>query len=458
MLPLERYREAVQELEALQVVVAPLQRLQLHAAWGAAPAGSKVEGGADTSDGGGGGAMPAAAAAHGCSTREYRPADYGGGSYSSVAQQHPTDAAAVELAQLRQRLLEKDARLFDAELRRDQAVAEGERHRRRLHALLTSLSLPPQGGPPSAALAEACAAAGLPLPTTAAGSKAAPARQQQRGQPPVRRGGVSKSGTGGGSSSSREQDLLDTVAMLRSALERAQKGLESGVSSAKYMAAVERGKQLRERCRRLEEEAAGAERVRQELARVQQQVREQSAECGTLRAQLAAAARERQAGAASAREAMLRAQVHVCGVCGVWGVECVGGRGDAPWRFNCDPAACCQCTLCAADSPSGVTPAATSPLQVGELERALGERDAQMEALQADVAQVDEEVRVLVAEGLRPADLIQELLRLRWAGSCRAMWCAAVGCEQGCAGGSAWYRTGAAEIDRSSVVLQVAGA
>ena len=29
MLPLERYREAVQELEALQVVVAPLQRLQL---------------------------------------------------------------------------------------------------------------------------------------------------------------------------------------------------------------------------------------------------------------------------------------------------------------------------------------------------------------------------------------------------------------------------------------------
>ncbi len=41
------------------------------------------------------------------------------------------------------------------------------------------------------------------------------------------------------------QELLDTIVLLKSALERTKKGLESGVSNSKYMEAVDKAKQLK---------------------------------------------------------------------------------------------------------------------------------------------------------------------------------------------------------------------
>ncbi len=41
------------------------------------------------------------------------------------------------------------------------------------------------------------------------------------------------------------QELLDTIALLKNALERTKKGLESGVSKSKYMALAGKVKQLK---------------------------------------------------------------------------------------------------------------------------------------------------------------------------------------------------------------------
>ena len=41
------------------------------------------------------------------------------------------------------------------------------------------------------------------------------------------------------------QELLDTIALLKNALERTKKGLESGVSNSKYMALAGKVKQLK---------------------------------------------------------------------------------------------------------------------------------------------------------------------------------------------------------------------
>lgn len=49
----------------------------------------------------------------------------------------------------------------------------------------------------------------------------------------------------GKNASSREIDMVNTISVLKSALERASKGLEHGVSSTKYMAAVSKIKQLK---------------------------------------------------------------------------------------------------------------------------------------------------------------------------------------------------------------------
>lgn len=63
-------------------------------------------------------------------------------------------------------------------------------------------------------------------PAEGAGAGAAPGRA-----PPAAAGGQ----RGRRQPTPREQELLDTVALLKSALERTKKGLESGVPNSKYM-------------------------------------------------------------------------------------------------------------------------------------------------------------------------------------------------------------------------------
>lgn len=167
--------------------------------------------------------------------RQYSPEHYGCTPASAGAGAQGTDLPA--------RLLEKDVQLFDAHLQRDQAVQEAERYRRRLHALLDSLSPHPQDAAAAAAVAEARQLAGLPPlpPSAAAGATAGAGVAAGVGRPPGK-ASTSKAAAGGGKAvrqqpGAREQELLDTIALLKSALERTKKGLESGVSSAKYMQA-----------------------------------------------------------------------------------------------------------------------------------------------------------------------------------------------------------------------------
>ena len=181
-------------------------------------------------------AVSAAAAGSrpGTGTRSYCPAAYGGGVAGGAAP--PPDAVAGLQAQL----LERDVALFDAQLRCDQAVADAERQRKRLHGLLDALSPHPHDSVAAAAIAEARQLAGLPAAAVASGgAEAAPAPPGGTGKPAVklaaagRRGGPGAGGGGG-----REAELLATIELLKGALERTKRGLESGVPSSKFMAAV----------------------------------------------------------------------------------------------------------------------------------------------------------------------------------------------------------------------------
>ncbi|PRW57851.1 centriole proteome [Chlorella sorokiniana] len=298
-------------------------------------------------------------------SRAYCPGAYGGAAWGKGDR-----GMGDQIAQLQGQLLAKDVQLLDAQLQRDQAAAEAERQRRRLQGLLECLSPHPHDAAAADAIAEARQLAGLPDPDEGAAAEGgsgrsgaasgAPAAGGGAGRPAGKGAGAGGSGAGGSrrrGPSGREQELVDTIALLKNALERTKKGLESGVSSSKYRAAVDRAKQLKAKCAEQEAALADATKAREELARVQAQLGALHGTCSALKSQLRAA-REQREEAGSAREHLLAAQV-------------------------------------------------------SELERTLQERDAQMEALNASLGQVDEEVRVLVAEGLRPADLIQELLLLR---------------------------------------------
>lgn len=209
------------------------------------------------------------------SSKIYRPCDYAAGSGSDHAAMHQAGsaaapqpgssgaAAAPARRDLEAQLLEKDVALFDAQLQRDQATAEAERHRRRLHSLLDCLSPHPHDAEAAAAISKARELAGMPaLPGSAALVQAAARRGTKAVQAAA--GGRARSAGGTVAAASgacaaptagkrrqpteREQELVDTVALLKAALERTKKGLESGVSSSKYMAAVDKAKQLRARC------------------------------------------------------------------------------------------------------------------------------------------------------------------------------------------------------------------
>lgn len=98
-------------------------------------------------------------------------------------------------------------------------MAQVSRLQQRLEALFGQLSGGGPAGDGSVAGAEAAAG-----PRAGGGGKGAPM------------GGGGGGGQGRKQPTPREQELLDTVALLKSALERTKKGLESGVSNSKYMA------------------------------------------------------------------------------------------------------------------------------------------------------------------------------------------------------------------------------
>ena len=292
---------------------------------------SSLNAGGGSGDGSGWPASRSLSVLRTSSSRAYRPTDYSGCGSPSVAappggESHLGRAAQATQAagaratadadSLQAQLLKKDVALFDAQLQRDQAAAEVARHRRRLHSLLDCLSPHPQDGEAAAAIAEARQLAGLPPLAGSGGvggaggwgAAAGPAAAGKLpGGKPAPGGGMAVGGPGGRRKdpTGREQELLDTIELLKGAVERTKKvqragasaahlevwghrwavegqrvqnltpphpppqGLESGVSSAKYMAAVDKAKALKARCAELEAQLEGAAKVREELARVQ---------------------------------------------------------------------------------------------------------------------------------------------------------------------------------------------
>ena len=154
--------------------------------------------------------------------------------------------------------------------------------------------------------------------------------------------------------SDREKELLDTISLLKSALEKTRKGLENGVSSAKYMQAVEKAKLAAERVKELEAAMKGAELLQERVLTAQKETADAHVMISALRSQLRDAKRRGKENAA-ARDEIINAQI-------------------------------------------------------AELERALRERDAQLAALKHPAC---DEARALVAEGLTPKIVVNELLSAR---------------------------------------------
>lgn len=165
-------------------------------------------------------------------SKAYCPGAYGG--VPAVG-----SSGSETVAQLQAQLLSRDVRLMDAQLQREQAVAEAERQRQRLHGLLACLSPHPHDAAAAEAIAEARQLAGLPGDDAAVavaeggggrggapGSAAAAAAGGAAGRPTGK--GASAGTARRRGPSGREQELLDTIALLKSALERTKKGLESG--------------------------------------------------------------------------------------------------------------------------------------------------------------------------------------------------------------------------------------
>jgi hypothetical protein len=205
------------------------------------------------------------------------------------------------------------ARLLAAQLERDQAVAQVARLHQRMDALFFD--------------AEHRGAAGA---VAAAAGRAA------------------------GGAGARERELQDTVALLRAALERTKKGLESGVSSSRYMQAVARCRQLRAQVAALRGAAEEAAPLQERLRAAGREAAEAHVLVSALRGQLRAA-RQGASEVQRAREAAMNARA-------------------------------------------------------AQLERALGERDAQLAALRHSAC---EEARALLAEGFTPRDLVTQLLEAR---------------------------------------------
>ncbi len=172
-------------------------------------------------------------------SKAYCPGAYGG------AATPKGDGGSSELvSQLQGQLLAKDVQLLDANLQREQAAADAERQRRRLHGLLECLSPHPQDAAAAEAIAEARQLAGLPELASAGAAAGGSGKSNAAGGGAAAAGGAAgtgrQAGKGAGTGSSgagaarrrgpsgREQELLDTILLLKNALERTKKGLESG--------------------------------------------------------------------------------------------------------------------------------------------------------------------------------------------------------------------------------------
>lgn len=277
-----------------------------------------------------GGALGGISQTHGGGpSRAYRASDY-------VCEATQYDFEAL--------LLEKDVKLFDLALERDQALAQAARFKQRLESLF-------QGDNFAAdARCQSTESDGTMKPAAASGNKTGFGAF-------LVASGKKRQGAGRKHPTLREQELLDTIELLKNALERTKKGLESGVSNSKYMQAVDKIKQLKSRISSLESQLCDAAKAKAELGKVLQQQGQLHALNTALKGQLRAA-KQKQENAAGARENMVNAQV-------------------------------------------------------AQLERALQERDAQLQQVKESMQEYGEEIRVLLEEGLHPAALVHELLNLR---------------------------------------------
>lgn len=153
--------------------------------------------------------------------------------------------------------------------------------------------------------------------------------------------------------SQREKELLDTIALLRGALEKTKKGLEMGVSSSKYMHAVEKAKQAARRAHDLEAELQKTTHLQEQLQQNQKDIASAHVTITALRTQIRDL-KQKIKNVAVAKEDILIAQI-------------------------------------------------------AELERAIRERDAQLALLQP----LSQEYRLLMSEGLTPRVLVQQLIEAR---------------------------------------------
>jgi hypothetical protein len=218
--------------------------------------------------------------------------------------------------------------LLDATMERDQAAARAVRLQRRLDLLVEDVTLS------SSAASSFGNGGGGHTESKPGGRGTAPLHKE----------------------SERERELLDTVELLKSALERAKRGLEGGVSNSKYMAAVEKTRRLAARVSELESQVAAVEGRAHEAEAAAGRAAELSASVAALKSQLRAA-RQLASNGTRAREESMNAQVT-------------------------------------------------------ELERAVVERDLQLAALQGPGGPVAE-ARALLQEGLTPRDLVEQLLQAR---------------------------------------------
>jgi len=226
----------------------------------------------------------------------------------------------------------RDLKILDLELERDQAKACAARLQQRLQFVLKELG--------QTYNCEVNESKGSPYLT-----------KQDR-----RRSSIAKTNKGSSLSGGpdREKELLDTISLLKSALEKTRKGLENGVSSAKYMQAVEKAKLAAERVKELEAAMKDAEMHRERVLIAQREAADAQVMISALRGQLRVAKRRGKENAA-ARDEIINAQI-------------------------------------------------------AELERALRERDAELAALKHSAC---DEARALVAEGLTPKMVVNELLSAR---------------------------------------------
>ena len=211
-----------------------------------------------------------------------------------------------------------DLKILDLELERDQAAARAARLQQRLDLLLNEFAdgFFEQGG--------------------------------------SNKTGGDKGRKGSKLTTQREQELVDTIALLRAALDKSRKGLESGVSSAKYMQAVEKAKHAAARVKQLETLVEEVEEQKKRAANAQREAADLHVVISALRGQLRDSKRKTKE-ASAARDEIMNAQV-------------------------------------------------------AELERAVRERDAQIAVLRNPAC---EEARALLAEGLTPKMLVHELMLAR---------------------------------------------